>query len=313
MHRACASSLLLVLAAVSCDRPPPPANPVDPNSPQKPDKSDAEEPPSPEPVFLRYGSQAADLRLQTSFELTSVGGGTVLQLGSEFAAELGLSAEGQKLKVRWAIDDIERLELGGNAEHGPGDPKTFVSKFGSGAYLTDLRGVTDESASDELVENAAREAELKRIAIELRTRAEAGEEVMFPVGPEVMRYLMPVIQLPTLPKDGLIVGQPTVAKRDEEREFEGVGVVLPIAIETSFTLVKVEGDVAELEFRGAAAGEADSPSGTFVLDSAYDGRLMFDVSTQLPISYEVSRTESWQLGEVGGETTTVLRSAWQSA
>jgi hypothetical protein len=91
-------------------------------------------------------------------------------------------------------------------------------------------------------------------------------------------------------------------------------LILPIESAVTWTLVKIDssgGDrVAELQFEGVATGSTQADSGRVMIESKNEGTLLFNLDKHMPITYEVSRMETFELGDFAGETTTIIRSQW---
>ena len=269
-----------------------------------------------EQIVLRYGPGAKTLRQKASMETTTNGGGQFVEAKVDFTAKLAVTEQAGKLKVAWAIDGVDEVSVSGALQgQGQGDPKAFLTSTARGAYLTDLQGRTDAAVSDTLPENQAMQQKLEQVQREVQAKTAAGEPPQYPAGADVLPYLQPVIQLPTLPEQGLEVGKAMTIEKEEERDLASVGVVLPLSIATTYTLVRVDGSgstrIAEVQFSGEAGGQAQGQVGTVTITSEYEGTLLFDLDQAVPVSYDVTRTESWNLGPVTGETTTVIKATWE--
>lgn len=266
---------------------------------------------------LRYAAAPKTLQQNVTFETTQSGGGQFAEAKLQLVAKLAVDKDADKLKVIWNVEQVENLELGGALEPKEGDdPKAYVTEQGKGAYLTDLRGETDEEASEGLPENAAAKAEMERMQKEMQEQAAAGKQPAVPAGVMVMAFLPRALQLPTLPEQTLEVGKPAKIEREEEQVLGETGIVLPLEIETTYTLVKIDDSggnrIAEVRMEGEAGGATETQMGMITYASSYEGTLLFDLDAQVPVSYERQNTDAYELGQLGSqESTVLLRSEWK--
>jgi hypothetical protein len=275
--------------------------------------------PTADEVVLRYAATTTRLRQKASFETTTTGGGQFVEAKVAFDASLVVAPQAGKLKVVWDLEGVDAVKVSGALQgKGAGDPKAFLLEVGRGAYLTDLRGDSDAAVSDALPENKAMQDRLAAVQAEIKAKTASGQTPDYPAGAEVLPYLQPVVRLPALPEPGLVVGKETKVERDEERELASVGVVLPLHIHTTYTLVRIDTSgsmrVAEVQFEGGASGEAQGQGdvGTVSIASQYEGMLLFNLDRGVPMSYDVTRTETWNLGQITGETTTLIKATWDA-
>lgn len=267
-------------------------------------------------VTLRYSAEPRALHQTGVFETSQTGGGQFTEAKIEFAADLVIDKDADKLKVVWDLQSVDKLELGGALEPKEGeDPKAYLVEKGKGAYLTDLRGESDGEASEALPENAESRAEAEKVQQEMQSQAAAGKQPELPVGPIVLQFLPRAFQLPTLPEQPLEVGKAVTIEKSEEEVLGQTGIVLPLDIETTYTLVKIDDSggsrIAEIQHTGEAGGATETQMGMITLAASYEGTLLFDLDTQVPVSYERQSTESFELGQLGTqEQTLLLRSEW---
>jgi hypothetical protein len=269
-------------------------------------------------VVLRYRRGARTLRQSATLETRTNGTGQVLTAKIDFSANLTLTEQGSKLRVVWALDDVgEVAASGAPAEGGVAPAREFLLQVARGAYLTDLMGRTDAAVSQALVENRVMQDKIEEIAREVQRQTAAGESPTVPAGADVLPYLQPVVQLPTLPEHALEIGKATTITKDESRELGSVGVSLPLTIRTTYTLLRVDASgtarVAEVKLSGSAGGRTQGPHdvGAITIQSDYDGTLRFDLERGDPVSYEVTRAERWTMGPIDGDTTTTIRARWE--
>lgn len=268
-------------------------------------------------LVLRYEAKPRKFKQTASLEMTQRGAGQYSEMKVGLSALVDVAQDSDRLKVAWTISGVDAMELKGSiAPSGGDDPKAFLQKHGRGAYLCDLLGEADPEASGSLSENTARNALLDQFQVEVAEKTAAGEPVPVRPGIQLLTYLPPVLQLPSLPQETLPPGKEVRLERQEQAELD-TGMVMPIDIEMIYVLVNVDttggSRIAELQFRGRAEGEGEGGGGTIMIESSTEGTLLFDVDEKIPVSYEVSRTESFELGEFSGETTTLIRATWEPA
>ena len=266
---------------------------------------------------LRYEARPSKYRQKATWEMTQRGAGNYAEVALELSANIEVAQQSDRLKVVWAVVQVDKLDLKGALQVEPGeDPKVFLRENGHGAYLTDLLGQADDMASQALPENADRNAKLDALREDIRKKTEAGKPVRIGAGVQLISYLPPVLQLPSLPEQALPTGEAVKVSTSEEAEIGETGLVLPIESSVTWTLVKIDATggerVAELQFAGEATGSTQAESGRVAIESKNEGTLMFNLDQHMPITYEVSRTETFELGDFTGETTTIIRSQWDA-
>ncbi len=264
---------------------------------------------------LRYEARPSKYRQKATWEMTQRGAGNYAEVALELSADIEVAQQSDRLKVVWAVVGVDKLDLKGALQVEPGeDPKTFLRENGHGAYLTDLLGQADDMASQALPENADRNDKLDALREDIRRKTEAGKPVRIGAGVQLISYLPPVLQLPSLPEQPLPTGEPVKVSTSEEAEIGETGLVLPIESSMTWTLVKIDASggerVAELQFTGVASGSTQAESGRVAIESKNEGTLLFNLDKHMPITYEVSRTETFELGDFAGETTTIIQSSW---
>lgn len=268
-------------------------------------------------LVLRYEAKPRKFKQTASLEMTQRGAGQYSEMKVGLSAAVDVAKDSDRLKVAWTIKDVDAMELKGSiAPAASDDPKSFLQQHGRGAYLCDLLGEADPEASFALAENRGRNTLLDEFQAEVAKKTAAGEPAPVRPGIQLLTYLPPVLQLPSLPEETLPPGKEVRLERQEQAELD-TGTVMPIDIEMTYVLVNVDttggSRIAELQFRGRAAGEGEGAGGTIMIESSTEGTLLFDVDEKIPVSYEVSRTESFELGEFSGETTTLIRASWEPA
>lgn len=267
-------------------------------------------------TVFRYQARARSLRQTGHLEMVQRGAGQYAEATLDLSAAVGLEPLSDRLKVVWSIDAVDGLELRGALQSSsPGDdPKAFLVEFGRGAYLSDLRGQAEEDPT--LPENTGREAKLAALREELEAAAAAGNAAPVAPGLQMLSYLPPMLQLPSLPEEPLPLGEAVNVHREEETELGDTGVLLPFDVEMAYTLVSIDDSggtrIAEMSFEGSAIGATDGPGGEVVVESRQRGTLLFNLDEQIPVSYESLRTETIEMGQFSAETETTIRSTWES-
>jgi hypothetical protein len=266
---------------------------------------------------LRYEARSSKYRQKATWEMTQRGAGNYAEVALELSADIDVAQQSDRLKVVWAVVGVDKLDLKGALQVEPGeDPKAFLRENGHGAYLTDLLGQADDAASQALPENADRKQEIDALREDIRKKTAAGKPVRIGAGVQLISYLPPVLQLPSLPEQPLPTGEAVKVATSEEAQIGESGLVLPIESTMTWTLVKIDASggerVAELHFTGEAKGSTQADSGRVMIESKNEGTLLFNLDDHMPITYEVSRTETFELGDFAGETTTIIRSQWDA-
>jgi co-chaperonin GroES (HSP10) len=264
-------------------------------------------------TVLRYDASARTLRQTGRLELVQRGAGQYAEVALDLEAEIGITPQGDRLQVVWSVADVTGLELGGALQTEGEDPAVFLETHGVGAYLSDLRGQAEMDSS--LPQNVERETKLAQLRQQIADATAAGKPTPVIPGLQMLGFLPPLLQLPTLPEEALPLNEPVVVRRQEETELGDTGLVLPFDVEMKYTLVRIEasGDakLAEMVFEGSASGSQDGPGGEIVIESQQRGTLMFDLGRRVPVSYESTRTETIEMGQFSGETETTLRATWE--
>jgi hypothetical protein len=268
-------------------------------------------------ITVRYRAEASKLRQSATWEMTQRSGGTYAEVALELSADIDVQEASDRLKVVWVVQTVDKLDLKGALQVEPGeDPKSFLRENGRGAYLSDLLGQADDAASQSLPENASRLRQLEVFQEEIRKQTDAGKPVKIGAGIQLITYLPPVLQLPSVPEEALPTGEPVTVEASEEIEIGSSGLVLPIETAMKWTLVKVDASgsdrMAELQFEGVAEGSTTSAAGVAMIKSTNEGMMLWNLDQHVPASYEVTRTETYQFGEMAGETTTLIRSEWNT-
>ncbi len=265
-------------------------------------------------TVLRYEARPRTLQQTAHLEMVQRGAGQYAEAALDLRARVDVAPQSDRLKVVWAISDVAALELRGALQvEGSDDPKAFLVEHGSGAYLSDLRGQAEVDPA--LPENAAREAKLGELRETLRAQTKAGQPAPILPGLQMLSYLPPLVQLPSLPERPLPMGEPVKVEREEETELGETGLLLPFDVEMTYTLVAIDTSggarIAEMSFQGSAIGSTDGPGGEVVIESKQSGTLLFNLDEQVPVSYESSRTETYEMGQFTGETETTIRASWE--
>lgn len=200
------------------------------------------------------------------------------------------SDEGGKLKVHGKV-----LELSGYKGSGSLDPEfmkkqaeaqgqpamDIVAELGKSESwsVLDRTGEADEAATEALPENAT---------------------------PDGAPMDFGLFNLPNLPTVPLEVGKPVKLEREDERELEGMGTV-PVEIEENWTLVKIDETggkkIAEIKATSEASGatEVGGGQGTLSLFDSSEYTILFDMTTQLPVSLTGNNTTEISI-DAGGQS-----------
>jgi|GEM_PF-2105378 len=264
-------------------------------------------------TVLRYDAAARTLRQKGHLELTQRGAGQYAEAVVDLEASVAIEPKGDRLEVVWKVGDVTNLELGGALQQDGDDTKGFLEQHGIGAYLSDLRGQAE--VDPELSQNVERESKLAAMRQQIADATAAGQPAPILPGLQMLSYLPPLLQLPTLPEEALPLNEPVVVRREEETELGTTGLVLPFDVEVKYTLVRIDASggsrLAEMVFEASASGSQDGPGGEIVIESLQKGSLLFDLSRKIPVSYESTRTETIEMGQFSGETETTIRTSWE--
>lgn len=290
---------LAAVAACGRSKPPPPTPPV--------------EAPVSDAVELRYRpAQLVQPLIQpliqeVELQLTDTRVGRYVEAEARLSAALELSLAGEVLRTQWTLQAIEPLELTGTVapdEHHKA--RGLMLARGKGITVVDVRGVVDPAATEADPINVARLAALDAKAP--------------PAGVLLLEVLSELLRLPRLPAGPLRPGEE--AELEEESEtvlvVEGAELVLPTTTVYRFTLRGIDEQggarVAELELGVASVAEphdaAAEPSAR--LEIRTQGRLALDLDAGLPVSLDLTRSESFAVGEATGERTITLRSRFHT-
>ncbi len=287
-------------------------------------------------TLLRYEAKPAKLRQKSHYEFTVSGGGEYGAAKADLVGLLTIAPAGDKLEVTWKVEAVENLELTGalepKAEEGeppPPDVKAVLLEKGSGTFVTDLRGETDEEATKAHADVKAREEKVEALRKQLEdARKAAGGKEKAKSDPKVQelerelgKYRIVgmfggVFSLPTLPEKGLEVGKEITVESEEEVDL-GTGAKLPMEIESTYQLVKVDessgGRIAEVQVEVEASGAVEFEGGMLVVDQSTETTLYWDLDAHLPVSVESETAQSFSVGEMGQEISTTIQSEYEPA
>lgn len=264
-------------------------------------------------VALRYKIGPGKLEQRGKFDMNTTGGGQFGEAAIEYTAKLDLAAAGDKLRVAWSIADVAKLDVKGMFEDKDSteDPKAFLVAEAKGAFLVDAFGKLDEKATEALPENAARRERFKKIEADAKA---GGGEPKTSTGVKILAFADSMVSLPDLPKDGLAVGKSVTVEEKEESEMGGI--TLPTEIETKYTLVKIDDSggtrIAELQIEAVASGATEVPGGMLTVDMTTEGTMLFDVDAGMPVSYKLTRSQSFAFGETTFESTILVESSFSA-
>ncbi len=306
------SAVLGVILAFAACKPAPGIPTTAPDGGAAPTDGDPG-PPSEAATVLRYDASARTLRQTGHLELVQRGAGQYAEAVLDVTASVAIEPKGDRLEVVWKVGEVKGLELRGALQQEGDDTKGFLETHGIGAYLSDLRGQAEVDPA--LPQNVEREEKLVAMRQRIADATAAGKPAPIIPGLQMLSYLPPLLQLPTLPEEALPLNEPVIVRRDEETELGDTGLVLPFDVEVKYTLVRIDDSgasrLAEMVFEGTASGSQEGPGGEIVIESKQSGSLLFDLTKRIPVSYESSRTESIEMGQFSGETETTLRASWE--
>lgn len=269
--------------------------------------------PSESGIILRYDASARTLRQVGHLELIQRGAGQYAEAVVDLEAVIAFEPKGDRLEVVWTISDVTGLELRGALQRDGDDTESFLETHGVGAYLSDLRGQAE--VDPQLPKNLERESKLAAMRQEIADATAAGKPAPIIPGLQMLSYLPPLLQLPTLPEEALPLNETVTVIREEETELGETGLVLPFYVEAEYTLVRIEESggtrLAEMVFESTAIGTQEGPGGEIVIQSKQRGALLFDLGRRIPVSYESTRTETIEMGQFSAETETTLRATWE--
>ncbi|MCA9704927.1 MAG: hypothetical protein KDK70_03645 [Myxococcales bacterium] len=296
----------LVVAALAwgvgaCDR-----NKAPPQPPTEPDSSG---------IVLRHAARDRPVEQDLELQLTQTRLGQYLEADVRVRAELRVEAgKGDALRTSWALVEVPTLELTGTVEPGDVDRlRTLLLGQGKGAAILDAHGLLDAAATDADPLNTARD------------RAVAAPQVPAVTGALLMSTIAEQLRLPRLPVEALELDTPVELAEESETVVTDLDLVLPTTTVHRFTLRKVEtiagARVAEIEVVIASVAEPEvdlaepeaKPSPPAAeLESRAEGTLIFDLDGHLPVSLELSRTESFRFGDKELERTLQVRATFAS-
>ncbi len=264
-------------------------------------------------TVLRYDASARTLKQTGHLELVQRGAGRYAEALLDVDATITIQPKGDRLEVVWTVDEVTALELQGALQGDGPDPKAFLQEHGSGAYLSDLRGQAEDDPT--LPQNVERESKLESMRAEIDKATAEGKPAPVMPGLQMLSYLPPLLQLPSLPEEALPLGEPVTVEREEETELGDTGIVLPFDVSVTYTLVRIDDSgnsrIAEMAFEGSAVGSQEGPGGPITIESLQKGSLLFDLDAKVPVAYEATRSETIEMGQFSGETETILRAAWE--
>jgi hypothetical protein len=271
-----------------------------------PPKPPPVETPASDTVELRYA--AGPLVQDVELELTDTRVGQYIEAKARLAAALELSLAGDVLRAQWSLQTVEALELTGtvapNEHH---EARGLLLARGKGLSVGDVRGVVDTAATDADPINVA--------------RLDAVDAKVPPAGVLLMEVLAEQLRLPRLPAKPLRVGERVELEEESETVLlvnTGAELVLPTTTVHRFTLRSIDEQggsrVASVQLEVASVaepqGEAAEPAAR--LESRTEGTLLFDLDQGVPVSLDLSRTETFAVGEATGERSVTLRSRFRS-
>lgn len=264
-------------------------------------------------IALRYKVGPAKLKQTGKFDMNTTGGGQFGEAAMEYTAMLELAAQGDKIKVVWSLADIAKLDVKGMFEDkgSTEDPKAFLVAEGKGAFLVDPLGKLDEKGTEGLAENAARRERFKKLEEEAKA---SGGQAQTSSGVKILALADSMVTLPDLPADGLAVGKSVTVEEEEEAQMGGI--VMPSETETKYTLVKIDDSggtrIAELQIDAVTSGATEVPGGMLSVDMTTEGSMLFDIDAGMPVSYKLTRSQSFAFGENTFESTIMLEASFSA-
>lgn len=290
----------LALPLAACGKKPPPQPP--------------QEPSEPEGVTLRYMATEQPLQQDVQLQLTQTRLGLYIEADLKVTAELRLAAEGEGLRTQWAVLDVSDLSLTGTVEPGDVDRvRTLLTEQAKGTTLTDAHGLVDVDATAAESANQA------------RAQAVSGKDA--PAAASLlMSALAEQLRLPQLPAAPLRPGEPLEIAEESETVVTDAELVLPTTTVHRFTLARVDelqsgrlaeialviASVAQPELDPEAETEAEETEPAAELQSQAEGTLVFDLDRNLPVSLELSGTETLRIGEQEVERSLQVRATFAS-
>lgn len=276
------------------------------------------EPPSQPPddalsdgIVLRYAVPEASLQQDLALQLTRTRLGLYIEADLQARAELRLSERGSALETRWMVTDVSALTLDGTVEPDEADRvRALLETQGKGTMIGDAHGRLDGAATDADPVNVARVAAL------------SDGQPPSVGGAILMTVLSEQLRLPRLPDTALVPGQPVEIEEESETVVTDADLVLPTTSVHRFTLRKVEPiantRMAELDLVVASVAqpevdpllEPEDAKPAAELHSRAEGTLVFDLDRNLPVSMELSRTDSLRIGNQEVEQTLQVRTSF---
>lgn len=258
-------------------------------------------------VVLRYKSAPVKLKESLTVSFAASGNGQSGEMKADITGLLDISAASpDKLKVAFSILEVRQFDLLGSMKPEAKDGKPAPDlkaklQAATGARVVDLLGDADKAATKALPENAKKEG------------AKPEEDDMSSFG----SFLgLP----PELPKDGLAEGKPLkISKEDNENVF---GLEIPMEIETTYTLVKIDSSsgkrVAEIKIESESSGAKEMSQGgksiMLALDVTSESTVHFNLDDQLPVRSHIESTQNFSAGaEGGGEFRVVMDANYEPA
>ena len=285
-------------------------------------------------LLLRYEAKPLELRQKSHYEFTISGGGQYGAAKADLVGRLSVEPAGDKLTVRWKVEDVQNLELTGvlepKAEEGeppPPDVKQVLLEMGKGTFVADLRGETDAEATKEHPDVKAENAEVEKLREELEAaRKAAGSKEAAAKDPKVQELegklakhqilgmFGGVFSLPTLPKESLEVGKEITTESEESVDLP-TGTKLPMEVEATYKVVKIDESsgsrIAELAVSVEASGAVEFEGGMLVVDQSNESTLFWDLDAHVPVSVEAESSQSFSVGEQGQEIGTTIQSEYE--
>lgn len=283
--------VLMALASGGCPRNEPPTQvPI--------------EQPASDVLELRYAAEPAQFLTQAlELELTDTRVGQYVEATLKLDATLELAGEGDRLRTSWSLTQVDALDLTGTVEPDEVErSRTLLLDLGRGVVVSDVRGTPDLAAIDADASKTRREDAM-------------GSDAP-PSGVLLMTVLAEQLRLPRLPTRDLRIGEPLEVEEESEVVIAGTDLVLPTTTVHRFTVRRVDDSgpsrVAEIAIEIVSIAEPEE--GTEIdarLETRVEGTLLFDVDAGAPVSMELSRTESFRVGEAEGERSVHARSQYR--
>lgn len=255
-------------------------------------------------VELRYLAQP--LLEEVELQLTQTSVGQYIEAELRVHAALELTLDGDVLSTRWSLRDVDALTLTGTvAPDESAQTQALLAERGTGLAIADAHGVIDLDAT------AADPVNVARLA------AMSGQAP--PAGVLLMALLAEQLRLPRLPTKSLERGETFEIEEESETVIDSGAalLVLPTTTVHRFTLRDIDessaGSVAELAVVMASIAQLDDDAPEAArIETRTEGTLLFDLDHGAPVSLELSRTETFAVGEVEGERSMSLRARFRN-